>query len=483
MKKLSSTVLRNSAVGVAAQFAIKALSFLFTVMVVRNLGPGVYGQYTGVLAFGAVFAIFSDLGLSIYTVREVARWRDAADGRQRVERLYGNVLTLRLTLSVVTAGLLVVMAWLTGQPLDMVGAIALSSLGLVLYAVQGTSEAVLSGFERVDLSSGSRVLNQLVFVALGAVVLWRGIGYYGLIVAGHIGVSLMTWTCWRGVRKLGLRPARPDPRQWWPLVRASLPFGLIGFALGLSYKFDSVLLTYRSQAETGLYNAVYNLVFSAAILSNAFNTALYPSLTRQAATHPESLPRIYARALRYLMVMALPIAAGIWALSDQLVPFLFGDKYAGAAPALAIIIWVVPLMYASEFLGYVVLIAGKERYVARSVLISTACNVAANLVLVPIYGYMGAAVMTVVTEAILVTQYLWLLRDLLRELDWGAMVLRPALAAAVMAGLVLVVRADWPWPASVALGAVVYAGLLVVLRVIGQDEVRFAKGLRSGEVG
>lgn len=478
MRQLSRTVLRNSAFGMVAQLSIKAFSFIFTVLIVRNLGPAVYGQYTAVLAFGAVFAIFSDLGMSVYAVREVARWRDRPEGHAHAEQLFGNVLALRLILAVFTAIALVLTAWVTGQPPGIVAAIALSSAGLLLYAVQGSAEAVLSGLERLDLLASPKVFNQIVFVALGAVVLWWGIGYYGLILANLVGVGLMTWLCWRSVRQLGVRPARPEPRLWWPLIRASLPFAVIGFALGLSYKFDSVLLSYRSQTETGLYNSVYNLVFSAAILSNVLNTALYPSLTRQAATHPDSLPRVYERTLRYLLVIALPIATGASLLAGQLVPFLFGTQYVDGAPALAVIIWAVPFMYLSEFLGYVVLIAGREKYVARSVVVSTMCNIAANLALVPVYGYLGAAVMTVVTEAILVGQYLWLLRGLLRQLAWGQILVRPALAVAVMAGVVFALR-QMPLLIPIGAGAVTYGLLLLGLGVLGKDELRFLRQMRS----
>jgi len=56
-----------------AQIAIKVLSFGFSVLIVRRLGVQVFGQYAALLAFGATFAIISDLGLSPYTVRQVAR--------------------------------------------------------------------------------------------------------------------------------------------------------------------------------------------------------------------------------------------------------------------------------------------------------------------------------------------------------------------------------------------------------------------------
>jgi O-antigen/teichoic acid export membrane protein len=480
MRKLSLTVLRNSAFGMAAQFTIKVLSFAFSVFIVRRLGAEVFGQYAAVLAFGATFAIISDLGLSPYAVREVARWRDAPDGPERARSLYGNILILRLLLSLLTIILVTVTAALTGRPLLMVGAVALNALGLLLYAVQGTSDAMLAGFERLDLSAGAKVINQVVFVAVGAVVLYLGVGYYGLIIANLLGVALMTYVCWRGVSGLGVRPQSAVFANWPVLLRASLPFGVIGFALGLSYKFDSVLLSvFRSDAETGYYNAAYNLVFSAAILSNVLNTSLYPSLSRQAASAPQNLPRVYARTLRYLMVMSLPIAVGAWALADRLVPFLFTANYLPATPALQIIIWVVPLMFTSEFLGYVVLISSQERRAARAVVVSTSFNVLLNLLLVPRYGFIAAAVMTVLTEAVLVGQYVWTLRSLMRRIPWGRSLLRPLLAALLMGALVLFLRAYVPLLANVAIGGVAYLLFSLALGVIGEDEIRFFRGLRS----
>ena len=485
MRRFSRTVLRNSAFGMAAQVVIKLLSFGFSVLIVRNLGAAAFGQYMAVLAFGALFVSFADLGLSPYLVREVARWRDAPDGSEHVKALYGNVLLLRLLLSLLTAALLIGAAWLTHRPSVMVGAIALGTLGLIMYSVQGTSEAMLNGFERLDLSSGARVLNQLMFVLVGAVALLLTAGYYGLIIANLVGVALMTFACWRGVNALGIHPGRVVARNWPILLRASLPFGVIGFTLGLSYKFDSVLLNiFRSDAETGYYNAAYNLVFSAVLFSNAINTALYPSLARQAASAPQALPHIYERALRYLLMVALPIAVGTWALADQIVPFLFKAAYLPAIPALRIIIWVVPLMFTSELLGYIIVVAGKESRVARAIVISTSVNVAANLILVPRFGFMGAAVMTVVTEAVLVGQYLWILRSTMRQINWRNTLVRSLVAVLLMGAVALALRPHLPFPADAAVAAGAYAVSLLALGVVGKDEVRFMRGILSpSEVG
>ncbi|NTU78192.1 MAG: flippase [Chloroflexales bacterium] len=476
--QLARTVARNSAVTMAAQIAIKLLSFIFTVLIVRRLGASDYGQYAAVAAFGSMFLFVGDLGLSPYLVRELARLRDKPDGHEQVRRLYGTVLWLKLGLSLVGVCLMLVVAWLTGRPLVMIGALALNALGMLLYAVQGTSDAVLAGYERLDLSAGAKVAYQIAFVTLGGAVLFMGLGYYGLIYATLAAIVLLTALCWRVTTRLGVLPARPEWARWPILVRAALPFGVVAFALGLSYRFDSVLLNiFHGDAVTGYYNAAYNLVFSTAFLSNAINSALYPSLSRQAANDPASVPKVYGRVIRYLLLIGLPIAVGASFLADRLIPFLFDAGYEPSIQALRIVIWVVPLMFISEFLGYAVIIGGHERRVARSVLLSTGLNVAINLALVPRYGLLAAATMTVVTEMVLVGQYLWILRAQLTHVEWGHALVRPA-AAALLMGCVVLLLHDLPVLACVAAGVITYGVLLLALGVVGPEEWRFVRGLR-----
>jgi O-antigen/teichoic acid export membrane protein len=478
--KFTRIVLRNSAFGMAAQVAIKVLSFVFSVFIVRNLGVDIYGQYSAVLAFGVTFSFIGDLGLSPYLVREVARLRDTPDGLEKAQALYGNVLALRLILSVLATILVTGTAWLTHRPLIMVAAIAINSLSLLLYGVWGASDATLAGFERLDISSGAKVVNQLVFVVLGAGVLFLRLGYIGLVLANVMGVAGMTYVCWQNVRRLGVHSSRPEPGLWWALLRASIPFGVITLALGLSYKFDSVLLNItRGDAETGFYNAAYNLVFSAVLISNVVNTALYPSLARRTADPAHDLGGIYDRAFRYLMLISMPIAAGIWALAGQIVPFLYTREYAATIPALQVIIWVVPLMFTTEFLGYIVVISNREKLAARSIVISTTVNVLANLILIPRYGYIAAAWMTVITEAILALQYLWLLRSQLASIAWKSSLARPLIAALLMSVVVVALRHWVPLFANVTAGALLYGLLCLALGAVGREDLAFVRRLRA----
>jgi O-antigen/teichoic acid export membrane protein len=102
-----------------------------------------------------------------------------------------------------------------------------------------------------------------------------------------------------------------------------------------------------------------------------------------------------------------------------------------------------------------------------------------NLLLVPRIGFMAAAVMTVLTETVLVGQYVWLLRDRLRALDWSRTLLRPVLGAALMAAVVLILQPYLPLLVNVAVGGVVYLAALLALGVVGREELHFMRTFRK----
>ena len=479
MTHFSKTVLRNFLFTGGAQIIIKIISFTFSVLVIRRLGPEVFGQYSAILAIGAVFMIFSDLGLSPYATRQVARLRSEENSEEHIRELYGNMLGLRIVLTFITACMQIGTAWLTGEPMIIIGAVALNCLGLFMYGIQGSTDSVLSGMERFDISARARVGQQILFVILGTAALFLHLSYYGLIGASICAILLLTIQCWHGLRSLGISPGHIQPQKWLKLLRVSLPFGVIGFTLGLSYKFDSLLIYhFRGDSENGLYTAAYNLIFSMAMISNVINTALYPSLSRQAAHDQSSLHHVYDRILRYLIITGLPIAVGGSILADHIILLLGGEAYRGAIDVFRILVLVSPLMFVSEYLGYIVLIRGEEKLAARSVVISTSVNVVANILLIPRYGMMAAAVITVITEAVLMGQYASVIYGKV-HFNLKNSFVAPLIAAMLMGAVTLVLRDHVPFAITILLSACVYLPMLFVFQIIGQDEMHFLRSLRT----
>ena len=109
-------------------------------------------------------------------------------------------------------------------------------------------------------------------------------------------------------------------------------------------------------------------------------------------------------------------------------------------------------------------------------MVGVAFNLGANLALIPVWGYVGAAVVTVASEAVLMVPFLWIARREIGSIGLLGVAWRPALAAAIMAFPVWDVAA-WSPLLAIPVGAVTYAIMLLVLRALTPAELAHVRSL------
>jgi len=469
---LPAIVLRNSFFGMAGQLMIKVLSVLFSILVVRRLGDVGYGKYSFILAYVGIFAVFSQMGMGPYTVREIAK------GKSRTRFLFWNTLALRLVLSAITIVLTTGSAHLLGYSPAIVAGVFIASLGLLLQAVQRPFNGIMVGSERLDYQAKVQVAKQLVFVLLGTILLLLGGRYVGLLVASLGGVAVMTLLSARIVlRGYDVGPVAIQPRRWSGLLRASIPFGVVGLATMMSYKIDTIFLSfYHGDAVVGWYAAPYNLIMMLMIISHSINQSLYPSLTRRYAEDAGAVGRVFGRVLKYLLIISLPVAMGATILARPIVFALYGEAFEHSTVALQVLIWVLPAMFLTDLFGHTAMAMGNERDVARVNAVSAGFNVTLNLLLIPSYGLVGAAITTVLTELVEIVQYCFLLRDEFEAVSLRDVLVKPLAASLVMSALVWVARGEHLL-LTVGMGAAAYVGCVVLTGAVDRAETRFLGGL------
>jgi O-antigen/teichoic acid export membrane protein len=91
--------------------------------------------------------------------------------------------------------------------------------------------------------------------------------------------------------------------------------------------------------------------------------------------------------------------------------------------------------------------------------------------MVPRFGLQAAAIMTVLTEAVLVGQYLWIVRKTLSVFSIQRTLLMPALAAVLMGILTAVLHGWVPVVVNMAISMLFYLILLFLLRIFGNGSV------------
>ena len=464
---LGKIIFKNAAFVTMGNFALKVVHFLFNVYVIRELGDGRFGQYSTVLAFTGLFSIFAELGMTQYAMREIARDRTKA-------RFYlWNLIAIRSILAVVGVIGITLAGRAVGYSDELVLGIFLHTTGYLLSAVAIPLEAVLNGNERLDYVTANRVIAQLAIVILGSIFLFNGFGYIWLLIANLISIlptiAIGIWAIKR--HRLIDFSIQINPRVWPALVKAGIPFGVISLALTIAFSIDTVMLSmWVSDSEVGWYNVAYNLVRSMMLFFSGFSIAIVPSLSRTFVRDTNSVFNWYQRSVKFIMLISLPIAFGGLVVADQLIEFLYTPEFIPAALGLKILIWDVPLLMFNGFNGNMTTVIGAERSAARIYTINAVANVVLNAYAIPRYGYIGAAIVTVVTDLIGAIQFHFLMRQRLALPDMKGALFRVLVASAIMAGVVFVVG-NLHVIGLILIGGVVYAGLVLAFKVLDNSEM------------
>jgi O-antigen/teichoic acid export membrane protein len=464
---LGKIIFKNAAFVTMGNFALKVVHFLFNVYVIRELGDGRFGQYSTVLAFTGLFSIFAELGMTQYAMREIAR------DRTKAKFYLWNLIAIRSILAVVGVIGITMAGRAVGYSDELVLGIFLHTTGYLLSAFAIPMEAVLNGNERLDYVTANRVIAQLAIVILGTIFLFNGFGYIWLLIANLFSIlptiAIGVWAIKR--HRLIDFSIQIDPRAWPAIVKAGIPFGIISLALTIAFSIDTVMLSmWVSDNEVGWYNVAYNLVRSMMLFFSGFSVAIVPSLSRTFVRDTSSVYNWYQRSVKFIILISLPIAFGGLVVADQLVEFLYTPEYIPAALGLKILIWDVPLLMFNSFNGNMTTVIGAERSAARIYTINAVANVVLNAYAIPRYGYIGAAVVTVVTDLIGAIQFNLLMRQRLALPDMKGVFFKVLAASFLMAGVVFA-AGNLHVIGLVLIGGVIYAGLVLLFRLLDNSEV------------
>lgn len=485
-KSVMTTVVRNSAFVLGVQVALKVIAFLFNVYIVRRLGDVHFGQYSTVMAYVAIFAIFTDWGMSPYAVREMAK------DHNQTAWLLPNIVAFRVVLSLIITVVAPLSALWLGKESDMIWGILIASGGLILYAFQGPLDSALTARERLDYTSTFMLVDQLVFWGLGVLLLINGMGFVGLIIASLSGVAMVSLLSGYTLFRLGVGRLVFSVRRWPQLFLAALPFGISGISYVFMQRFDTVLMSFvLTDAAVGWYNVPWTLINMILLIAQSIAIAMYPSMVRSYAEHPESLSQVVWQSIKYLLIVCLPVVVGGTVLADRIIIALYEKTFANSIPVLQVMLWALPSLFLLELLGRVANTLNLERPAARVNVINAVITVVFNLILVPTMGILGAALALLGGRTIRLMQYWRLIgNDRLVNQRWGAL-LRVALAAAVMGAAVFFLRQLPAFGAVdskmgiltlIGAGAVVYGVALLVLGGIERRELAFLRNMVQARV-
>ena len=267
-----------------------------------------------------------------------------------------------------------------------------------------------------------------------------------------------------------------DQRTLWGIpnfwnVLSSLPFMLVAGFEVLIQKVDVVIQkVFLTFAEVGLYSAAYRFLDFLTFIPAVVALSLFPYLSEARDSKEVSVSAVLNRLNRYLLALAVPLGLGGTVLARPLIQALFGEAYLASAIPFQILIWasVITFLYA---VPNAVMLVKKPRAMVLILGLTAALNVLANWLLIPRFGILASAWITVLSYVLVASSYIFLSRRetsfrLFGYLFW------PAVSAAVMAYVI------WLLPGLniyllIGLGAVIYLGILFAVRFLEKEDLVF----------
>jgi O-antigen/teichoic acid export membrane protein len=355
-------------------------------------------------------------------------------------------------------------------------------LALLPSVLAKTATGLLWAAERLELTAGVSVIATLLKTALGAAVLFTGLGLAGLAgtsLVVNVVTAVVLLLLLRRVPSAAIQHADIRPIRW---LRESWPLFLNQLLQGLFFKIDSsLLLPLAGPVAAGVYAAAYKVSEGAGIVSSSFTLAIFPRLLRAsdpATSAAQPLVNAYRVSLRVLLQAAFPLAAGTAILASPIVSVVGGRQYLpDSAIALAILICYLPLSYANGLTQYVLIASGRQRLLTGAFFAALVFNLVANFLLIPRFSYVGAAWVTVASEVVLLVPFRWAAARVAPGVSLLDEARTPLLATLLMAPVMWWLRDALHPLAAIAAGAIVYPFALWALGGIDAHQIRILRQL------
>ncbi len=456
---------RNSLLLVTIEIFAKGLGVVFFAMVARFLGAKEVGVYAFSLAVANMIVIPAKFGFETIIQREVGREPSNTYG------YFWGIVTIKLLIAVAAWGILVLV--LSFIPKSNLTVMALAGGFALIYSFMEFTNAFFRANQRPELEMAVRTLFSISNLGLGALVLYSGWRLAGVlsaqVVAAATAVTVGVLILMHISAKVKLTWKR---RQLWGYVMGAAPFAGILVALYLSNQIGIVILTmFSGKADVGYFAAAARLFESMTLIPAAIMGVFLPMMSGLSVQSVGRFVRTLHFTLKYLFILAVPLVVVTAILAEPIILFLYRSSFSPSAAALQILGLVLFFSFWNYASETVLIARNQERSLLKLSWVIAGVHVAANLILIPKYSYLGACLAILTTQCTYAMILFFLqMRRYLSVVKLMQIIGRPAACAGIMAVVVFLMRQQ-PLLLAMAAGLSVYVVTLFAFGAIRHSEL------------
>lgn len=470
-----SQLARNTLMLTAASIGQKLIALLYFALIARTIGDEATGSYFIALAMVTTIGVLDDVGLTAVAIREVAKVPAKA------KELIRNVIGIKLITMPVTIFLAIGLTAWRSFDAETTGLVQLAIIVMLLDTISVSMYGVMRGLHKLKYESLGIFVGQTFTTIVGAIALFSGLTDLRLLVIALIVGSgwNMFFSVFQVVRHLGVGALKPSYTQALPMLRMSFMFFLAAvFVKIYSYVDSFTIEEFLGRGAVGDYAVAYKFTYAFQFLPLAFVGALYPTMSAL-AHDPAQLNKTLLKAEWYVAMLAAPIVFGIFALAPEIINFFYGVEYIEAGPVLGVLIFVLLFIFLDFPIGSLLNATGRQAVKTGLMGMAMVINIVGNLIFVPEYGIMGAAIAALFTFVGLFAGGWIAVMHITgaRFIDLVKEIAGFFLAGIVMALVVIFLKEYVYWMFTIPIGALVFVGLSFATKSLTVGHLREARNL------
>ncbi|MEW6407241.1 MAG: flippase [Patescibacteria group bacterium] len=457
-----------------AQFIQVALAAIIGILLARYLGAIDYGKYTFAISFTSLFAVLFDFGFSTYLINEIAR------DKSKLNSYLGNILSLKILISVIFIILIYILIIFSGKPFDVKILVYVSGLTLIFNSFSILFYAIFRAHEKMELEA--------LFVSLFAVINFICVILAILIklnllqilsvslFVSLLGIITVFAFVQKRVTKIELKKEIP---LWRKLLKDITPFVLSGVFINIYFYIAQVILSFMKGNEiTGWYGAIYKILLVVTSVIGVYYAVFFPIASRLFKEDRNKLKLLLHVSMRGALILCLPLSFGVALLAKPLVLLIFGNDFSKSASGLQILIWAAVLIFICSAYSNTLLACLQRKIYTIGVALGAIVNIVANLILIPRFSLEGAAAATVLTEIIVLIYMYYNFSKKIMKLNFLIYLLKPLLATIVMGVVIYFLDIK-----QVNIFYIIFAGIIIytiallILKGVKFNELLLAKNI------
>ena len=463
-------VLNNYLYNLSYQLLVIVLPVITTPYITRVFSSsalGSYGYYNSIVTY---FILLATLGVANYGTKEIS------GHRKEVQKTFWGIYSLQVLATCLALVLYIAVCLIIPSMNNLIAYIlgfSLLSRGLdISWLFQGMED-----FKKITVRNTAVKLLGVVSIFIFVKKPSDLYLYIVLLVGYDLLGQLSMWLPARehiGRPHLDIVYAKQHIK---PVILLFLP----QIAISLYITLDRTMLgALSSTTDVGIYDQALKFLNILLTIVTSLGSVMLPRVSNLLSSgNQKAVNKLHEMSFLVYNLVIFPMVAGILIVNKDFVNFFLGKDFQDARYAIAIMVFRMFFIGWTNIMGIQILIPhNKNREFMLSTTIPAFFSIGLNILLIPSLGYIGASIVSVATEGLVWLIQLYFTRSYLKEIKILPSMLKILAASLVMYGILYVIQPLIHFPSvvnvliSALLGLLIYAGLVLALRVLNVQELK-----------